>query len=142
MEHRIKKHNGINPGTFYAMTDNEARDSGSINFPMWIVNTETGRLTEVPKGKAYYGLDVMSKAEYLIRAVGLTFSIDTHQDLFKDKLRSLSAEGCKKGLNMLKGKHILFLDQRAAALKAQEILLKRQRKINEELNMVNSLISY
>jgi len=142
MEHRVKKYNGISPGTFYAVTDGEARDSGPINFPIWIVSTETGKLTEVPKGEAYYGLDLMNKAEYLIRAVGLTFSIDTHQDLFKDKFRSVSAEGCRKGLNFLKGKHILFLEQRAAAVKAREILLKRQQKINEELDMINSLISF
>ena len=45
-------------------------------------------------------------------------------------------------LNIQKGKNILFLNQRDAAKKAREILLKKQKKINEELKMINSLIMF
>jgi hypothetical protein len=66
MEYRVKKYNGISPGTFYALTDNEARDSGTIDFPLWIVNLDTGIITEIGKGFASFMPGWEGEVEYKI----------------------------------------------------------------------------
>ena len=136
MEYRIKKCNDIPPGTFYALTQNETLNSGIINFPVWIVNTDSGRLTEIEKGKADFHKDCMSNDKYIIYAGGFVFNINARQDMFHDNFRNTTKYYWQKG------KNILFLNQRDAAIKSREILLRKQNKINEELNMVNSLILF
>jgi hypothetical protein len=133
MEYRIKKCNIIPPGTFYALTQNETIEYGKINYPLWIVNTDSGRLTEIEKGEATFD---KNDTEYIIYAGGFVFYVNTRQDMFHNNFRNAT------NYYWQKGKNILFLSQYDAAKKAQEILMRKQRKINEELNMVNSLILF
>lgn len=133
MEYRIKKCNIIPPGTFYALTQNETIEYGKINYPLWIVNTDSGRLTEIEKGEATFD---KNDTEYVIYAGGFVFYVYTRQDMFHDNFRNATKYYWQKG------KNILFLSQYDAAKKAQEILIRKQRKINEELNMINSLILF
>jgi hypothetical protein len=143
MEYRVKKYNGMSPGTFYAITDNETRDSGYINFPLWIVNLDTGIITEIEKGKTFFMPGWEGEVEYKI-LVGrnMMFTVDTRDDMFTDNFKNVPPENIRKGLYQFKGRNILYLNQRSAVLKAREILLRKQQKINEELDMINSLISY
>ena len=136
MEYRIKKCNNIPPGTFYALTQNETIEYGKINYPLWIVNTDSGRLTEIEKGEATFHKNYMGEAEYIIYAGNLKFNVITRQDMFSNNFRNATKYYWQKG------KNILFLNQRDAAKKSREILLKKQKKINEELKMVNSLIVF
>lgn len=136
MEYRIKKCNDISPGTFYALTQNETLNSGIINFPVWIVNTDSGKLTEIEKGRADFHKDFMSNDKYIIYAGGFVFYVHTRQDMFHDNFRSAAKYYWQKG------KNILFLNQRDAAIKSREILLRKQNKINEELDMLNTLIVF
>jgi len=136
MEYRIKKCNNISPGTFYALTQNETIEYGKINHPLWIVNTDSGKLTEIEKGRADFQKDYMSNAKYIIHAGGFVFYVYTQQDMFNDNFRNATKYYWQKG------KNILFLNQRDAAIKSRKILLRKQKKINEELDMVNSLILF
>lgn len=143
MEYRVKKYNGMSPGTFYAITDNEARDSGTINFPLWIVNLDTGIITEIEKGKAYFMPGWEGEVEYkILVGKNMIFTVDTRDDMFTDNFKNVPPEHIKHGLYQFKGRNILYLNQRSAVIKVREILLRKQQKINEELEMINSLISY
>jgi len=134
MEYRIKKCNNIPPGTFYALTQNETIEYGKINHPLWIVNTDSGRLTEIEKGEATFNKDYTGKTKYIIYAGGFVFYVYTRQDMFHDNFRNATKYYWQKG------KNILFLDQRDAAIKSREILLRKQNKINEEFDMLKTLL--
>lgn len=135
MEYRIKKCNIIPPGTFYALTQNETIEYGKINHPLWIVNTDSGRLTEVEKGRAdFHKNPCMSNAKYIIYAGNFLFYVYTREDMFRNNFRNATEYYWQKG------KNILFLNQRDAAIKSREILLRKQNKINEELDMLKTLI--
>jgi len=136
MSHRVEKYDEITPGTFYALTKNETIEHGEINYPLWIVNTDSGKLTEIEKGRADFHKDYTSTTKYVIYAGNFVFYVYTRQDMFCDNFRNATKYYWQKG------KNILFLNQRDAAKKSREILLKKQKKINEELKMVNSLILF
>lgn len=136
MEYRIKKCNNIPPGTFYALTQNETIEYGIINHPLWIVNTDSGRLTEIEKGEATFNRDYTPNNKYTIYAGGFVFHVYTRQDMFHDNFRNAAKYFWQKG------KNILFLNQRDAAIKSREILLRKQNKINEELDMLKTLIVF
>jgi hypothetical protein len=101
---------------------------------VWIVNTDSGRLTEIEKGKADFHKDCMSNDKYIIYAGGFVFNVNTRQDMFDDNFRNTAKYYWQKG------KNILFLNQRDAAIKSREILLRKQNKINEELDMLKTLL--
>ena len=149
--HRIEK-TLITPGTFYAHLKGGQKEFGSINSPMWIVDKKTGMLQETKPGEASFIKEIYPEnyqgqmVEYIIITLNAYFSVDDKDDVFNSKFKSVTQEAMNKGLcRTLKGNYILFLDQQEAAKEAYKILMRRKKKIEEEIELakyLNSNLNY